>query len=320
MPKAECQMPNEEAVFHSSFGLWYSAFFRHPAIIAPMPLKIWVDGQFYDKDAAKIGVYDHGLLYGDGVFEGIRVYGGKIFECDAHLRRLFDSARAIRLTPPLSVEQFKAAMQEAVLINKFSDCYIRLVITRGAGYLGLNPSRCPKPSVFIIADVIELYPPEMYEKGMSIITSTVVRTHPNSLSPRIKSLNYLNNILAKIEAADAGVPEAVMLNLEGNVAECTGDNIFIVRSGEVQTPSTADGILEGITRAAILRLCGSLSIPCQEKRLQRHDLYIADECFLTGTAAEVVPVTRIDGRTIGSGAPGAITRRLMQAFIKFVRE
>jgi branched-chain amino acid aminotransferase len=285
-----------------------------------MPLKIWIDGQFCDKENAKISVYDHGLLYGDGVFEGIRVYRGKIFECNAHIRRLFDSARAIRLTPPLTPEQFKAAMQETILINKFSDCYIRLVITRGAGYLGLNPSRCPRPSVFIIADTIELYPPEMYEKGMSIITSTVVRTHPNSLSPRIKSLNYLNNILAKIEAADAGVPEAVLLNQEGNVAECTGDNIFIVRAGEVQTPTTADGILEGITRQAILDICKSLSIPCREKTLQRHDLYIADECFLTGTAAEVVPVTKIDQRAIGSGAPGPITKRLMDAFHKLVRE
>jgi branched-chain amino acid aminotransferase len=285
-----------------------------------MALKIWVNGQFYDKDDAKISVYDHGLLYGDGVFEGIRVYRGKIFECEAHLRRLFDSARAIRLTPPLSAEQIKAAMQETVLINKFSDCYIRLVVTRGAGYLGLNPNRCPKPSIFIIADSIELYPPELYEKGMSIITSTVVRTHPNSLSPRIKSLNYLNNILAKVEAADAGVPEAVLLNLEGNVAECTGDNIFIVREGQVQTPTTADGILEGITRQTILKLCGPLSIPCREKTLQRHDLYIADECFLTGTAAEVVPVTRIDARTIGSGAPGPVTRKLMEAFHKLVRE
>src|ERR1700722_11656700 len=176
-----------------------------------MPLKIWVAGKFYDKDDAKISVYDHGLLYGDGVFEGIRVYRGKIFACDAHMRRLYDSARAIRLTPPLAVEQLKAAVQETVLINKFSDCYIRLVVTRGVGYLGLNPNRCPKPSIIIIADTIELYPPEMYEKGMSIITSTVIRTHPNSLSPRIKSLNYFNNILAKIEAADAGVPEAIML-------------------------------------------------------------------------------------------------------------
>jgi len=285
-----------------------------------MSLKIWIDGKFYEKENAKISVYDHGLLYGDGVFEGIRVYRGRIFECDAHLRRLFDSARAIRLTPPLTAEQIKSAMEEAVRINNFSDCYIRLVITRGVGYLGLNPNRCSSPTVFIITDTIELYPPEIYEKGMSIITSSVVRTHPNSLSPRIKSLNYLNSILAKIEAADADVPEAVLLNQEGNVAECTADNIFIVRLGQVQTPATADGILEGVTRHVMIELCRKLSIPCVEKSLQRHDLYIADECFLTGTAAEVVPVTRIDGRPIGPGTPGPITRRLMEAFHKHVKE
>ncbi|MGA2441869.1 MAG: branched-chain-amino-acid transaminase [Tepidisphaeraceae bacterium] len=285
-----------------------------------MSLKIWIDGKFYDKEDAKISVYDHGLLYGDGVFEGIRVYRGRIFECEAHLRRLFDSARAIRLAPPRTAEQLKAAMEETIRINNFSDCYIRLVITRGVGYLGLNPNRCPMPTVFIITDTIELYPPQMYEKGMSIITSSVVRTHPNSLSPRIKSLNYLNNILAKIEAADADVPEAVLLNQEGNVAECTGDNIFIVRMGKVQTPATADGILEGVTRHVMIELCQKLSIPCVEKSLQRHDLYIADECFLTGTAAEVVPVTRIDGRPIGAGTPGPITRRLMEAFHKHVKE
>jgi branched-chain amino acid aminotransferase len=284
-----------------------------------MPLKVWIDGKFYDKEDAKISVYDHGLLYGDGVFEGIRVYKSKIFECQAHLRRLSDSARAIRLTPPYAPEKLKAAMEETVLINNFSDCYIRLVLTRGVGYLGLNPNRCTNPTTIIIADTIELYPPETYEKGMSIITSSVVRTHPNSLSPRIKSLNYLNNILAKIEAVDAGVPEAVLLNQEGNVAECTGDNIFIVRFGEVQTPSTSDGILEGVTRQVMLDLCNKLSIPCKEKALQRHDLYISDECFLTGTAAEVVPVTRIDGRPIGPGTPGPITRRLMEAFHKHVR-
>jgi branched-chain amino acid aminotransferase len=284
-----------------------------------MPLKIWVDGKFFDKDDAKISVYDHGLLYGDGVFEGIRVYRGKIFECDAHLRRLFDSARGIRLTPPRTPQQFKAAMEETVKINNFSDCYIRLVITRGVGYLGLNPNKCPNPSVIIIADTIELYPPEMYEKGMFIITSSVLRTHPNSLSPRIKSLNYLNNILAKIEAVDAGVPEAVMLNQDGNVAECTGDNIFIVRNGQIQTPTTADGILEGVTRQVMIDLCKKLSIPCVEKTLQRHDLYVAEECFLTGTAAEVVPVTQIDGRPIGAGTPGPLTRKLMDAFRKLVR-
>jgi branched-chain amino acid aminotransferase len=265
-------------------------------------------------------VYDHGLLYGDGVFEGIRVYSGKIFECDAHLRRLYDSAKAIRLTIPATPDELKRAMEETFKANGFTDCYIRLVVTRGAGYLGLNPNKCAKPTIFIIADTIELYPREMYEKGMSVITASVIRNHPNAVSPRIKSLNYLNNILAKIEAEDAGVPEAIMLNHEGNVAECTADNIFIVRGGEVQTPGTADGILRGVTRDVIIRLCAKLNIPCVEKTLQRHDVYIADECFLTGSGAEVVPVTRIDGRPIGAGEVGPITRKLIDAFHRHIRE
>jgi len=283
-------------------------------------LQIWLDGKLVDKSDAKISVYDHGLLYGDGVFEGIRVYNGKIFKCDAHLDRLWASAKAIRLEIPISREQFCAAMEQTVAANGFSDCYIRAVVTRGVGYLGLSPSKCPGPSIFIIADTIELYPREMYEKGMPIITATVIRNHPNALSPRIKSMNYLNNILAKIEANDAGVPEAIMLNHEGNVAECTGDNIFIVRNQQVQTPTTADGILEGITRGVVIDLCHKLGISCVEKTLQRHDLYVADECFLTGSAAEVVAVTKIDGRSIGGGGVGQITRKLMEAFSKHVRE
>jgi len=285
-----------------------------------MALQVWIDGKFFNKEDAKISVYDHGLLYGDGVFEGIRVYRGKIFECEAHLRRLFDSAKAICLKCPHSAEQLKSAMEETVRTNGFSDCYIRLVVTRGVGYLGLNPNKCPTPSVIIIADTIELYPQEMYSNGMSIITASVVRNHPNALSPRVKSLNYLNNILAKIEAADANVPEALMLNQEGNVAECTADNIFIVQDGQVLTPGTADGILEGVTRKVIIQLCQKLSIRCAEKTIQRHDLYIADECFLTGTGAEVIPVTRIDGRVIGRGQPGPVTRKIIDAFHRFVRQ
>jgi len=253
------------------------------------------------------------------VFEGIRVYSGKIFECEAHLHRLWASARAIRLTIPITRDAFRSAMEQTVKANGFTDCYIRACVTRGVGYLGLSPNKCSNPSVFIIADTIELYPREMYEKGMAIVTASVIRNHPNALSPRIKSMNYLNNILAKIEAIDAGVPEAIMLNHEGNVAECTGDNIFIVRGGTVQTPTTSDGILEGITRKCVLDLCRQLSVPCVEKTLQRHDLYIADECFLTGSAAEVVPVTKIDGREIGAGQVGTITRKLMDAFSKHVR-
>src|SRR3954467_10521086 len=220
-----------------------------------MPLKVWLDGQLINKDDAKISVYDHGLLYGDGVFEGIRAYAGKIFRLDLHLKRLYDSARAIRLEIPLTQPQFQAALEQTIKANNFTDCYIRAVVTRGVGYLGLNPNKCAKPSVIIIADTIEMYPKETYDMGMAVITASVIRNHPNALSPRIKSLNYLNNILAKIEAVDAGVPEAIMLNLEGNVAECTADNIFIVRGGTVLTPTTSDGILEGITRQVILELC-----------------------------------------------------------------
>ena len=285
-----------------------------------MPSKIWLAGRLVDTADAKVSVYDHGLLYGDGVFEGIRAYSGRIFECDAHLDRFFQSARAIRLNIPYSREQLRSAMDETIKANGFTDCYIRLVVTRGTGHLGLSPVRCEKPCVFAIADLLELYPREMYEKGMAVIVASVIRNHPNALSPRLKSLNYLNNILAKIEAIDAGVPEAVMLNHEGNVAECTADNIFIVRSGQVQTPQTSDGILEGVTRRVMLDLCRSGGISVVEKILQRHDLYVADECFLTGTGAEVIPVTKIDGRPIGTGKPGPITRKLIEAFHRRVRE
>ena len=285
-----------------------------------MSPKIWIDGKLFDKADAKISVYDHGLLYGDGVFEGIRVYGGRIFEAEAHLDRLWASAKAIRLTIPISREAMRGAMEETVRANGFKDCYIRAVVTRGVGDLGIDPRKSPKPSVFIIADLISVYPKEIYEKGVTLVTSSVIRNHPNALSARIKSLNYLNNILAKIEANDAGASEAVMLNHEGNVAECTAENIFIVREGQVQTPTASDGILEGVTRKVMLRLCGRMQIPFVEKILQRHDLYIADECFLTGTGAEVVPVTKIDGRVIGTGEPGGITKRLIEAFHRHVRE
>ncbi len=286
----------------------------------PSAPKIWLDGSLRSKEEAAISVYDHGLLYGDGVFEGIRAYSGRIFKCDAHLHRLFDSARAIRLVIPYSAAELKSAMEQTVKANNFSDCYIRLVVTRGVGNLGLNPEKCPKPSVFVIADTIELYPPEMYEKGMAIITSSIIRNHPNALSPRVKSLNYLNNILAKIEAVDAGVPEALMLNHIGNVAECTADNVFIVQEGAVYTPPASDGALEGITRSVIIALAERMAIACGERTLQRHDLYIADECFLTGTGAEVIPVTKLDGRPIGSGTPGPVTNRLKDAFHRYIRE
>ena len=284
------------------------------------PLKVWVDGRLYDKADAKISVYDHGLLYGDGVFEGIRAYNGRIFEMDAHLERLWISAKAIRLTIPLSREQVVAAMEETVRANNFRDCYIRLVVTRGAGDLGIDPRKSVRPTVFIIADQIAVYPREVYEKGIAVITSSVIRNHPNALSARIKSLNYLNNVLAKLEANDAGVSEAIMLNHEGNVSEATVENVFIVRKGEVQTPTPSDGILEGVTRKVMLELCRRMKVPCVEKILQRHDLYAADEFFLTGTGAEVMPVTRIDGREIGDGKVGPVTKRLIEAFHRHVRE
>jgi len=285
-----------------------------------MPSKIWIDGRLVDKADAKISVYDHGLLYGDGVFEGIRAYGGRVFESEAHLDRFFQSAKSIRLNVPYSRDQVRSAVEETLKANGYADCYIRLVATRGVGSLGLSPMRCERPCVFVIADLLEMYPAEMYANGMSVITASVIRNHPNAISPRVKSLNYLNNILAKLEAIDAGVPEAIMLNHEGNVAECTADNIFIVRDGQVQTPQTHDGILEGVTRRVMLDLCRSAQIPAVEKTLQRHDLYIADECFLTGTGAEVIPVTRIDSRPIGTGQPGPITRRLIEAFKRRIRE
>ena len=284
-----------------------------------MSLKVWMDGTLVEQADAKVNVYDHGLLYGDGVFEGIRVYGGRVFEAEAHMRRLYESAKAIRLTIPYTPEQLHRANDETFKANGFTDCYIRLVVTRGVGNLGLDPNKCARPSVFIIADLIALYPPEMYEKGMPVITASVIRNHPNALSPRIKSLNYLNNILAKLEANDAGVPEAVMLNHEGNVAECTADNIFIAKAGVVYTPTTYDGILEGITRKVLIDRGRAEGIPLVEKTLQRHDLYTADEMLLTGSGAEVVPVTMIDRRPVGDGAVGPITKRLIAAFRRHVR-
>ncbi len=285
-----------------------------------MSLQVWIDGKLVDKADAKISVYDHGLLYGDGVFEGIRIYNGKIFECDAHMKRLYDSAKSIRLTIPIDREAFCKAIYDTVTANNFKDCYVRAVVTRGVGDLGLDPRKCKQATVFIIADLIAVYPKEMYEKGMSVITSSYIRTHPNSCPPRVKSLNYLNNILAKIEANDAGVPEAIMLNHDGNVAECTADNVFIVRDGQIQTPTTADGILEGVTRKVIIDLCKKNNIPLAEKVIQRHDLYVSDEIFVTGTAAEVMPVTKVDGRTIGTGEAGPLTKRLLDLFRGYIRE
>jgi branched-chain amino acid aminotransferase len=285
-----------------------------------MSLKIYINGTLYDKEDAKISVYDHGLLYGDGVFEGMRVYGGKVFRMPEHLERLWNSAKAIWLEIPMTPDALGQAVDETVKANGIEDGYVRLVVTRGAGTLGLDPNRCSDPQVIIIADYIALYPREYYEQGLHIVTVSTMRNHPAALSPRIKSLNYLNNILAKIEGLQAGCVEALMLNQKGEVAECTGDNIFLVRKGELLTPSVEAGILEGITRAVVLDLARELKIPVRETPLTKHDVYIADECFLTGSAAEIVPVTKVDSRKIGDGAPGPITLRLLDRFHEVTRQ
>ena len=284
-----------------------------------MSLKIYISGKYYDKEDAKISVYDHGLLYGDGIFEGLRSYGGKVFRLQEHLVRLYESAKAIWLTIPISLEEMTKAVNETLKVNNLSDAYIRLVVTRGAGSLGLDPNRTSDPQVIIIADKITLYPAEFYEKGLSIITASTIRNHPAALSPRIKSLNYLNNILAKIEGLRAGCIEALMLNSKGEVAECTGDNIFLVRRKELLTPPIDAGILEGVTREAVIEAARKAGMTVREIALTRHDVYVADEVFLTGTAAEVIPVVNIDNRQIGNGEPGPVTRDLMQRFKHMTR-
>lgn len=277
-------------------------------------MKIWLDGTLVDEAEAKLSVFDHGILYGDGVFEGIRFYKGRIFRLEDHIRRLFDSARAIILEIPWSAEEIIQFTRETVAANGLTDGYIRLVVTRGAGGLGLNPYLCPKPSMFIIASTIQLYPEEHYQNGLSIVTCATRRPAPAALMPQVKSLNYLNNVMAKVEAIRANALEALMLNEQGNVAECTGDNVFIVKNGEVHTPKISDGALDGITRDVIIELCELLGIPVAERTMTRYDIFIADECFLTGTAAEVIPVVELDRRKIGSGQPGPVTKQLLDAF------
>jgi branched-chain amino acid aminotransferase len=284
-----------------------------------MSTRVWINGQLIDKADAKISVYDHGLLYGDGVFEGIRVYSGKVFKHQEHIDRLFESAKAIALTIPTTPDKLMAAVEETVAANKKVDGYIRLIVTRGAGTLGLDPRKCD-PQIIIIVDDISLYPRELYENGLEVITSSYIRNHPNAVNPRIKSLNYLNNILAKMEAIRAGCLEAIMLNHKGEVAECTGDNLFTVKKGVLSTPPTDAGILEGITRNFVIELAKTAGIPFHESTLTRHDVYIADEVFLTGTAAEVIAVTKVDDRVIGSGKQGPVTRQLREMFQKAVRE
>lgn len=284
-----------------------------------MSLKVYINGKLYDKQDAKVSVFDHGLLYGDGVFEGIRIYSGKVFRLDAHLERLWNSAKAIWLQIPISHAEMAQAVVDLVKTNEIQDGYVRLVVTRGAGGLGLDPNKTSNPQVIIIADTITLYPKEYYEHGLSLVTVSTMRNHPAALSPRIKSLNYLNNILAKIEGQQAGCEEALMLNHKGEVSECTGDNIFLVSKGHLLTPPTDAGILEGITRAVVIELAAEARIPCRAIPLTKHDVYVADECFLTGSAAEIVPVVKVDCRLIGDGKPGRITCQLMARFHEITR-
>jgi len=285
-----------------------------------MAQQIYINGEYFCKDDAKISVYDHGLLYGDGVFEGMRIYSGKVFRLQEHLVRLWESSLSIGLAIPITIAQLTADVNECVIKNGLDDGYIRLVVTRGSGSLGIDPNRCSNPQIIIIADKITLYPNELYENGLDLVTASTIRNHPAALSPRIKSLNYLNNVMAKMEGLKAGCVEALMLNHKGDVAECTGDNIFIVRKGQLQTPPIDAGILEGITRNAVLELAREAGIETVETTLSRHDIYIADECFLTGSAAEVIAAVRLDDRVIGNGKPGPITKQLNEAFRKLVRQ
>ncbi|HMK49141.1 MAG TPA: branched-chain-amino-acid transaminase [Thermodesulfovibrionales bacterium] len=277
-------------------------------------MKIYIDGKYYGREEAKISVFDHGLLYGDGIFEGIRIYNGKVFKLKEHIRRLYNSAKAILLDIRMSEAEMMNAVMEAVGVNEKTEGYIRLIVTRGEGMLGIDPSSCERASVIIIVGDIRMYPDEYYEKGVSVVTSSSRRVPSDCLDPRIKSLNYLNNIMAKLEAKQAGCLEAVMLNSSGHVAECTGDNIFIAKDGNLLTPSPFHGALDGITMQTVLELARSAGIRTDLATLTRYDLYNSDECFMTGTGAEIIPVVRIDGRTIGNGTPGEITRRLTRLF------
>jgi branched-chain amino acid aminotransferase len=282
-------------------------------------IKIYLDGELVPASQAKVSVYDHGFLYGDGVFEGLRIYNRRVFRLDAHIERLYRSAKAIWLDPPMSKAEFKEAINQTVAANRLENGYIRAIISRGFGDLGLDPRKCPKPTVVIIADTIKLYPSELYEEGMECITVATRRSRPDVLNPAIKSLNYLNNILAKIESIRAGVPECIMLNDQGMVSECSADNVFIYTRdyngrAELRTPPVSAGILEGITRDVVMQLAAKLGIPCVEKDMTLFDIYGAEEAFLTGSAAEVCAVTKLDMRVIGDGKPGPVTKSLMEAY------
>lgn len=277
-------------------------------------MKIYIDGKLCDEADAKVSVFDHGLLYGDGVFEGIRFYNGRVFKLPEHIDRLFDSARAICLEIPLTKAEVTEALLATIRANGLEDGYVRLVVTRGVGDLGLNPRLCPKPSVIIIAAKITLYPEELYRRGLDIITCATRRISPAALPPAVKSLNYLNNILAKIEALQANAAEALMLNDQGYIAECTADNVFIIKAGQLFTPPVTAGSLRGITRGTVMDLAGEMGVPVSEPDLTRYDIFTADECFLTGTAAELIPVVRVDSRPIGDGRPGPVTLQLLERF------
>ncbi|GAX91493.1 branched-chain-amino-acid transaminase [Effusibacillus lacus] len=277
---------------------------------------VYLDGEYVPKSKAVVSVFDHGFLYGDGIFEGIRCYSGNVFRLKEHIKRLYESAKSILLEIPLSPQEMEDAVVETLRKNGYANAYIRLVVSRGMGDLGLDPRSCVKPCVIIIAEQLKLFPQEFYEKGLSIVTVATRRNVPDALNPKIKSLNYLNNVLVKLEAQRAGVMEALMLNHEGYVCEGSGDNVFLVKDGKVMTPPTYLGALEGITRNAIIDICNRLGIPCEEKVFTRHDVYVADEVFLTGTAAELIPVIDVDSRVIGEGKPGPMTEMLIKEFRK----
>jgi branched-chain amino acid aminotransferase len=285
----------------------------------PCFMKIYIDGQFFDKADARVSVFDHGLLYGDGIFEGIRFYSGKVFRLEEHMDRLYDSARAICMVPPISKVDLTEAVLETIRQNALQDGYIRLVITRGEGNLGLSPEHCPRPTIIIIAAAITLYPKEMYANGLKVVTCATRRIPHGALSPMVKSLNYLNNVMAKIEATAAGAGEGLMLNEQGYVAECTGDNIFIVKNGKIYTPPISAGALAGVTRAVVFEIAAEAGIPVLENEMTRYDVFTADECFLTGTAAEVIPAVDLDRRPIGDGKPGPITIQFMDRFHELTR-
>ncbi len=282
--------------------------------------KIYIDGKFYPEASAKVSVLDHGLLYGDGIFEGIRFYNGRVFRLEEHLDRLWDSARSICLEIPMSMREVTEAVLETIRQNHLRDGYIRLLVTRGIGNLGLNPAQCKHPSVIIIVATIALYHENIYRKGLTIVTCATRRSNPAALNPAVKSLNYLNNVMARIEANLAGADEALMLNDAGNVAECTADNVFIIKRGQIFTPPITAGALRGITRSIVFEIAAELGIKIMEADITRHDVFIADECFLTGTAAEIVPVVKADGRLIGNGKPGPITARTMARFHAMTHE